>query len=345
MREAVDAAADRIEEGFKDPRVEAAVRKTIGDTYRSLSELDKAEQQLRRAVELYRSVEHTGHDPLESFSALNKLAGTLRSRKLPGDLKEAESIRRNILEVRERIQGPHHADTLAAIGNLANVLSTQRRDREAIKLYERSLKGSLQLFGRHSEEAIIDRYNLASSLADVGEFDQASSELRTLQQLVRDAPNDPRTLNIDNMLAGSLHAQGKTVEAVALYRSTLERRDEVLGPQHLHTLSTFRRLTRLLVEVRKFEAALPLLRECLGRHDKRFGPAAGLTFGVRKSLAATLQGLERIDDAEKFLLATRETLAKKRGIDHKYTREAEQALVRFYESRGEGEKSAKFKRK
>jgi hypothetical protein len=102
-----------------------------------------------------------------------------------------------------------------------------------------------------------------------------------------------------------------------------------LGKDHIYTLSTHRRLTRLLVELHKYEDALPLLQSCLELHNAKFGPAAGLTFGVRQSLAAALEGLERYDDAETFMQETVNILAEQRGEDHSYTQEAREALARF----------------
>ena len=337
VRVAVDKAAERIDYAFEDPLIEAAVRKSIGVTYRSLSELDKAEYHLRRAVSLYE--QELGPEAQDTLSARNRLASTLRSRKQAHDLEEAESIRRSILEIRQKTQGADHPDTVAAMASLATVLSSQGRNKEALDIYQRTLKATEDLYGPDSVEATIDRYNLAAALDAVGDHETAETELRKLRQVLSD-PADLRALHVSNMLAGALHARGKTDEAETMYRWTLAGRDEVLGPLHLHTLSTFRRLTRLLVELKECEAALPLLQKCLARHDERFGPAAGLTFGVRRSLATCLQALGRVEDAEKVLVETHELLTENRGNDHKHTRQARQQLIEFYESRGETAKAA-----
>lgn len=331
VREAVDKASQSIEEVFDDPVIEATVRKTIGVTYRSLSELDAAVVHLRRSAELYEQVK--GPEALDTLAAKDRLAGTLRSRSQDNDLQEAEQLRQNVLDVRKRVLGDEHPDTLAAMGNLANVLAQDGRHQEAIKLYEQALQGTTSLFGRDSFEASHDRYNLASSLFGIGKLAEAETELRGVRETLRDMPRHPHALDVSNMLARVLHARGKSEEAEKLYRSVLQLREEVLGPLHLKTLSTYRRLTRMLVERQAFEAALQLLEELLQRHDQRLGPDAGLTLGVRESLAMSLEGLKRFDDAEKFRIATYEIHMRRK--DRKYAAEAKQQLIDFYQSRGD----------
>ena len=336
VREAVDRSAQRIEGAFEDsPEIEAAVRQTLGMTYRSLSVMDEAVFHFRKAVQLYEKVE--GAEAVETLDAMNLLAGALRSRKYDdGDLTEAESIRRRVLEIRKRVQGPDHPDTFMAMGNLGNVLAMVGRDIQAIELYDESLRGHTKLFGADSDAAITDRYNLASSLLDVGEKDKAEQEFRRLYDLTKKW-SDPDSLHVRNMYAGALHACGKLKEAKAMYRHTLELRDEILGPHHLHTLSTLRRTTRLLIEMEEFEEALPLLEEQLRRHDKVAGFDAGQTLEARENLAITLEALKRFDEAEQILIKSYE-IHKERD-DQKYVSDTRQQLIEFYLTRGQSEKA------
>ena len=336
VREAVDRSAERIEGAFEDnPGIEAAVRLTLGMTYRSLSALDEAVFHFRKALALYEKSQ--GPESLDTLDAMNLLAGALRSRKYDiADVTESESLRRRVLEIRKRVQGPEHPDTFTAMGNLGNVLSTAGREVEAIELFKESLRGHTELFGADSQVAITDRHNLASALLDVGEKDKAEQEFRRLYDLTKKW-TDPDALHVRNMYAGALRACGKLNEAKAMYLHTLALRDDVLGPRHLHTLSTLRRTTRLLIEMEEFEEALPLLEEQLRRHDEAVGFDAGQTLEARENLAITLEALKRFDEAEQILLKSYH-IHKERD-DQKYVADTRQQLIEFYLARGQSEKA------
>lgn len=327
VRDAVDRSAERIEGAFEDdPEIEAAVRQTLGLTYRSLSEMDKAVFHFRRAVELYKQAE--GPEGLGTLEAMNLLGGALRSRKYEdGDVAEAESIRRTVLETRKRIQGLDHPDTLTAMGNLGNVLSTAGREHEAIALFEAALAGHRELFGAESPAAITDRHNIVASLLNIGDVARAEQEIGKLYELTKEW-TDPDSLHVRNTYAGALRDSGMLEQARAMYEQTLDLRNELLGPLHQHTLSTLRQTTRLLLEMEDFESALPLLEEQLRRHDEAVGFDAGQTLEARENLAITLEALKRYDDAEKILRKSYEI--HKERHDQKYMSDTRQRLIEFY---------------
>jgi len=338
MRDAVDRAAGRLDGIFDDRAVEAAWRESIGVSYRSMDALDDAIHHLRLASSLY--AQEKGPDDEHTLSAEDRLAGALRARNADGDLAEAEKVRRRILDVRRRDLGSDHPETLAALSNLANVFTSDGRNDEAAEIYKSALALAISRFGPQSEDVAVLRYNLATCLLELGEeLDRAESELRFVVSRFSDRPRSPRTMNAMNSLAGVLHAVGKTDEAEALYRETLTLREEVLGQSHPHTLSTFRRLTRLLMEMRQFDEVLPLLEVLLLRHELRIGADRGLTFGVRKNLAITLERLGRFEESEAVRRATFDLMRDSRGLAHAYTIEALDDLVAYYESRGESEKA------
>jgi len=52
-----------------------------------------------------------------------------------GKYLEAEQMYREVVEVRERVQGKEHPDTLTSMNNLATVLSDQGKYLEAEQMY------------------------------------------------------------------------------------------------------------------------------------------------------------------------------------------------------------------
>ncbi len=336
VRDAMDEAADRVDDVFADRhRVAAAVHQTLGETYRSLGEGERAIEQLRLALQYAKTA--FGDTEEHTLAALDGLAGALRSLGEDTDLAEAASLRETVLQQRSASLGDTHPRTIVAMNNLATVYMDAGKDERAAELY----KQALSLIGRHPDsdprDATPTRFNLASILWDRGRLDEAEREVRAVIESLAAEVDDFEGVNVEllnaqNTLAGILHDQQQHDEAASLYRSVLAERQRLLGRDHPHTLSTHRRLTRLLVAIGQFEAALPLLQDCLELHNGKVGEAAGLTFSVRQSVATALVGLHRTAEAESFLRETLTILQQTRGEDHRYTLQARQALDEFLET-------------
>src|SRR5204863_314266 len=73
VRTALDRAAEKVGKSFRDqPRIEAAIRRTIGNAYRGVGEYARATEHLRRAAELSR--DQWGGDHPDTLNTLNDLA-------------------------------------------------------------------------------------------------------------------------------------------------------------------------------------------------------------------------------------------------------------------------------
>ena len=172
VRDVLERAAARIGGKFEaKPSVEAAIRNTVGSTYRDLGLYAEAEGQLQRALEL--QLKTTGPDNPQSI-AISRTLGDLyrlrgkyaqaktlleqslqRSRRISGDdanvtlgvmsslgdlyaamgdYKAAEGMNRRVLQVRLKKQGPEHMDTLAALQDLGLVAWSQKKYDEAERL-------------------------------------------------------------------------------------------------------------------------------------------------------------------------------------------------------------------
>ncbi len=114
-------------------------------------------------------------------------------------------MQREVLDMRRRVLGPEHPDTLTLMSSLASSLDVQGKRAEA---------------------------------------EQMQREVLDVQRRVL-GPEHPSTLTLMGNLGCSLKGQGKHAEAEQMFREVLDVQRRVLGPEHLHTLATVRKLASL----------------------------------------------------------------------------------------------------
>jgi tetratricopeptide (TPR) repeat protein len=123
VADVLDQAADKAGTDFAGrPDAEAAIRTTLGKTYRSLGILDKSEKQLRRAVELERGLVGEHHPDYADAEAW--LATTLYAQ---GKLDDAEKSLRDAIPIL-RTSLPQRAARLAAAANDLGLVLWSRGD-------------------------------------------------------------------------------------------------------------------------------------------------------------------------------------------------------------------------
>jgi hypothetical protein len=135
----------------------------------------------------------------ETMQAMSRLAEALC---LCGELKEAEKIERDVLELRIEMDGPRGLHTITEMSNLARLLHDLGDLKEAGKMHRDVL------------------------------------ELRT--EILR--PRHPDTVTAMNEVSTVLRDLGELKEAEKMQRDALELRTKILGPRHLDTLDTMSNL-------------------------------------------------------------------------------------------------------
>ena len=115
-----------------------------------------------------------------------------------GLYREAEKLCQESLEIRQRVLGPTHPDTLESMNDLGVAYDRVGRTAEAVRLLEETLSyGARSLGSEH-----------------------------------------PDTLDSMNNLGVAYSEAGRTAEAIALLEETLRLRREKLGPEHPDTLES-----------------------------------------------------------------------------------------------------------
>jgi len=309
VREALEEAARRVGTELDDqPEILAAVRATIGNTYRALGLYGEAEPHLHAALELRRA--HLGANHVDVAASLDDLTQLLHDQ---GKFPAAESLATTALEIRRGIYGAEHAEVAASLNSLGLLRKAQGAHTEADSFYTAALSMRRRLFGENDPEVVSTLNNLGSLRMDEGRYAQAESLFRGILAIRRVFPggDHPEVTASLNNLAAALRAEGRYAEAEALARESLAMVRRLYGDRHLHVvfaLSTLGGLLRSQGKVEEAEAcyteALAVSREILG--------------GEHPALAACLNNLGSLLLAEgKYAAAEplyRETLLMRKRI-------------------------------
>jgi eukaryotic-like serine/threonine-protein kinase len=143
----------------------ATLRNNLGEFLRQLGELDAAQAELARALEISRRSHGPDHPSVAM--PLNNLGGVHLAR---GEHEQAEARYRDALEIRERALGPDHPVVATTLANLAIVLRLTGRLGEARSTYERALAILRSRYGSSDLRLAGMLHGLAFIDVDRGEF-------------------------------------------------------------------------------------------------------------------------------------------------------------------------------
>ncbi len=200
-------------------------RNDLAVLYKYAGRFDEAERLYRWAM-----AETSGEDAAAA-TIYHNLGGLNHSR---GEFAAAEPFARRACEIRERLLGPDHPDTLADACALAGVLDGLGRYAESEPIYRHALTVFASMFGEMHPELAANLNNLAALRWAQGDAVEAESlylrSLRIKRELLGDAHPDTALtlLNYASMLC-DLARQG---EARSMALGALRVFEAALEPSH-----------------------------------------------------------------------------------------------------------------
>ena len=223
-------------------------------------------------------------------------------------------MHRQVLQVRRRVLGEEHPDTLNSKNNLANAVEFQGKCQEAEKMHREVL------------------------------------EVRS--RVLRE--EHPNTLNSKNNLANAVEFQGKWQEAEKMHREVLEARRRVLGEDHPETLTSMANLASAVAlrdesdwrfrysldndaHFERLRDAIHKLRTSIAAQELRGDDKHPDLLKCRMYLAELLVQKNQeseLEEAEALLLQTVPALPKRYGFNHALTSRATSHLVFLLEEQG-----------
>jgi serine/threonine protein kinase/Flp pilus assembly protein TadD len=228
--EALDRGLAKVEDHFKDdPEIEAAVRNSIGNTYRIIGRYDDAENQLNTALEIRRRELGPVHDDVAAN--LSDLGLMYQER---GDPDGAEKLYRQSLEMYREIHGNMHPDVGMSLNNLAGALMQAGRHDEAEPLLREMVAMIRKGLGENNPIFAIGLNSLGGAVEGQGRYDEAEDLFRQSLDIVRDNfPSDhPGIAYSSDSLGAVLRLKGDCEQAESYYLTAIEVFRTALGPGH-----------------------------------------------------------------------------------------------------------------
>ena len=374
VRTALDRAAASVDQRFTgQPLVEAAIRQTIGRTYRELGLFDEARRHLEKSYEIRR--QRLGDDNANLLETMDDLAWVYvlqgkypqaeqlvldvvdtRRRNLgeehpdtllamvslghlylnQGHFQKAEPVLVKTLESRRRVSGNDHLATATVMTNLAQVDHNLGKVKDAEALYNEALTLRRRLSGNEHPETLIVMNNLATVYMEQGRYDAAEAlldETVTIRRRVL-GEEHPNTLSAMDNLAQARLRLGKPEEAGKTFERVLEIRRKVLGAEHPSTLVTANNVTLVLAFQGKFAEAAALLSELLEIRRRTSGDEHPETLTVSGNLGVLYGRLGRYDEATSLLTRTVEIRRRLFGDEHPQLHMDQEQLARVYQAQG-----------
>jgi non-specific serine/threonine protein kinase/serine/threonine-protein kinase len=240
------------------------------------------------------------------------------------------------LDIKKRILGLDHPDTLLTMNSLATVFIRFGKYAEAESILREAVSRKKRVLGAENKQTLISMHNLGVVYYYQGKFKEAESLGRETLEVRKKVlgENHPDTIFSLGHLAATLGGQEKHEEAVKLYSEAKEKAMRIYGSEHPETLRTVHNLAIELNHLKKYQESETLFRDTLEKQKKVFGPDHPDTIITMANLADLLNNMARFHEAEAL---SREALEKEKrvfGIDHPLTKFTQEVFDKSLEGSG-----------
>ncbi len=235
-----------------------------------------------------------------------------------GIFEKAELLLARASQVRQRIRGPEHPDTLLTRQWLGFVMFQRGRNQEAEKLLQEVLEAQRRVLGSHQADTARTASSLAAVYQTLGRYEEAEKlmlDALEIRRAVLGAEN-PESLRSLRNLAGLYSEMKRHDKAEMLLRDALEVLQRLLGPDHPDTLEAMSNLGNTYWEAGRYDEAELLLREVVETTRRVLGPEHPGTLLALLRLGNIHNARGHYAEAERVYREVLETRRRVLGPDH-----------------------------
>jgi serine/threonine protein kinase/tetratricopeptide (TPR) repeat protein len=313
VEELLARAAARIAGKYdKQPRVEGAIRRTIGETYRSLGNFPAAQTHLERALQIHSDV--LGEEHPETLVSTYKLALLYMDQDR---FSKAEPLLTKTLQLRRLVLGMDHPDTLASAHGLA-VIYSRENFAKAEELYVKTMEDRQRVLGEWHRDTAESMGDLALLYLGRDQFAKAEPLLVKALEIRRRVQGEDHTDTVGSMndLAILYKKRGQYGDAESLFLKALETIRRVTGDDHPLVATAAHNLGMVYLDQGQFTKAQPLLVEALDVRCRIYGEENGAALRDMSHLALVYQALGQFTNAETLLVKTLEICRRVYGEEY-----------------------------
>ncbi|KIW89559.1 uncharacterized protein Z519_09715 [Cladophialophora bantiana CBS 173.52] len=287
----------RLREDLTDPELQSMLVSSLDTFADQLSEMGRGLDEISVRQLCYDMSEQVyGTDHMETLAVKRYLAKAFWA---AGDLTQAATLEREVLEKMTAILGNEDTRTLEVINDLALSLQALGDPKGAASLLRELLERRTKLHGNSHPDTLQAMNNLASILIDAGALTEAvaiaTQALDLRKQVLGEEHLD--TLTTMSNLAGIHRALGEFDQAATMYRQVLLKRKQILGRENPATLTAMNNLAAILMGTGEVEEAVSLQLEVLEMRKKTQGKDHPDTLKAVVNLASSLYAMEELEAA------------------------------------------------
>ena len=244
---------------------------------------------------------------------MEELTRRLEEAQEAGDLGEAESLARQVLEASRELHGDEHQEVAGAVRSLGMILWQTGKRAESAEMSVEEVRILRAVYGAESEEHVSALNTLSVLRYHMGDYEGAAAASREVLELRRRLYGQEHTevAKALNNLATALSKLGRGEEAVESHLEALEVRRAVLGDDHEDVVESLAQLSLILRRLGRLDEAETFARESLETsrriHD---GDSPDVSSSLR-CLASIVKARGGLEEAEVLL---REALAIDRSL-------------------------------
>jgi eukaryotic-like serine/threonine-protein kinase len=249
---------------------------------------------------------------------------------------EAAKQHEAALDLRRRVLGPGHLDTLRSMNNLALVYADEGKYAQAETLHSQALEIERRVLGPEHPNTLMSMHNLALVYMRKGKYAQAETlygQTLEIERRVLGPEHRDTVLSMVNL--GIVYGdEGKYPQAEALDSQTLEIERRVFGPEHPETLRSMNNLAVAYGNEGKYAQAEALFSQILEARRRALGPEHPETLSSMSNLADIYNDEGKHAQAEALTSQSLEIRRRLLGPEHPDTLMSMSNLADVYEGEG-----------
>jgi tetratricopeptide (TPR) repeat protein len=253
-----------------------------------------------------------------------------------GGWEHAEQLGVQVMDMRKKVLGAEHPDTLLSMTNLATTYADMGNLHQAEQLESQVFNMRKKLLGTEHPDILESMANLATIYSKKGKWNEAEQlevQVLNMRKKVLGAEHPDTLLSMAN-LATTYSKKRKWDEAEQLEVQVLVMRKKVLGAEHPDTLISMANLAATYADKGKWNEAEQLEVQVLDMRKKVLGAHHPDTLRSMENLATTYADKGKWNEAEQLEVQVLDMRKKVLGAEHPDTLRSMAHLAATYADKG-----------